>query len=187
MTPPMAASPYKALALPRNTSMRSICDKGTSSTCSAPIESICERTPSTMMTTLMLFWPRKKNDVVVPGPPFRPNSKPASPCSNSARLGAWDLSMSWRVMTETDVKACDSGCSTRAAEITTGLISRDWACAPAAMAKDKADNAGAKPRAVTGRFFMKNEQVKCPHRLPRQCMGFTTCLATGHLVGRYPG
>ena len=34
---------------------------------------------------------------------------------------------------------------------------------------------------------MKIKQVKRPHRLPRQCMGFTTCLSTGHLVGRYPG
>ena len=32
-------------------------------------------------------YPRRKNEVTVPGPPFRPNSTPADICKSSAREG----------------------------------------------------------------------------------------------------
>jgi hypothetical protein len=102
----------------------------------------------------------------------------------------WDRSMASRPSTVVWGKTSVSICSVRLAVTTT---SGTAVCAIAALlAKDNKEKAGvesanAKRRARKVRFFMRNKQVKRPHRLPRQCMGFTTRLATGHLVGRYPG
>ena len=47
------------------------------------------------------------------------------------------------------------------------------------------NKAGKKAAKGLRREVMRNKQVKCPHRLPRQCMGFTAhlCRHTTLLAG----
>ena len=73
-------------------------------------------------------------------------------------------------MMDTEASTSDKGCAIRAAEITTGLISRFCAHKFAVKVKATTDNAGVKARRSKDleNFIIEYQQI-CSHRLPRQC------------------
>ena len=192
ITPPTAASPYKALALPRSISMRSICWIGISITSKEPIWSTGARMPSITMAVLMLSCPRKKKEVTAPGPPLRPNSKPASPCSKSARVCACERSMSLRVMTDRDDSTSASGCSTRMAVTTTccSAVALSADCAKPEVeekAAARAIGSAAKRARELPVFIGKRPSIKPSPSSPTAHGRHSCTQACNHFIGRYPG
>src|SRR5574343_678023 len=115
------------------------------------------------------------NEASTPARPYkRVSETPETVSKNSATLDAPDCSICSRVITSTTTAALERGCSTLEAEITTGSISPlicVAACGDCCAWEETASVNALAKTAVW--FFMRNKQVKRPHRLPRQCMGFT--------------
>jgi hypothetical protein len=119
ITPPIASAPYRLLAGPRSTSMRSICASGRCSSALVPVVAELTRTPSISTTTWLVLLPRRNTPLGCPGPPVMLSSAPAWRCSSSARptgpaRAIWSASITTRSAT-----GLSAACGTRLAVTTT--------------------------------------------------------------------
>ena len=160
MTPPIAPLPYKVLADPRTTSMRSMLSTDRSARSIAPPARLIF-TPSTNTTVWSELLPRMKMPVVAPSAPVRTTSNPGTLRSASATVRVPCLAMSSALMTLTERVVRLSRSAERVAVMISGSSRKasSSCCAQAACASS--------PRTTNSQTVVKLELLRCIDPLSR--------------------
>src|SRR3989338_3525579 len=116
MTPPIAFEPYKVLAEPRSTSIRSMKSAGRLAKLNDPRVGLAASTPSMSTSTWSSLDPRITVDVVRPNEPLRRTYTPGTLRRTSKTVSARCAWMSSLVTTLTDLVSLSRGTSDRVAE-----------------------------------------------------------------------